>query len=696
MSSMLGRWARWTLPALAVLAAGCGGGGGGGSSPPPPPPPPPPSSFGTFSLATNSIAFSTSDPSRTPQPYIIDASATGVTAQTLYLRVEVAGPAVASVTNVLVTGPTTGRATVNPAAASQLGIGNHTGTITVYACVSDPSCSTQQLAGSPATVNVTYSIAGLIPSTTALSYAIGNAPTAADQTRSFTMAGFPAQNWTASTSAPWLQLARTTGNTTSANTLEAVLSPTEIQAFRNGTYSTQITITPSNGQPLSVPVSLEVLRTQVDVVAPHYAVSNATDRDVIIRGAAFDASAITAVTFGGQPATTYSVISSTEIRATHPALAAGHYDVKLQGAASASAALSDATLIVVDPYTYTPARVTRFNDFNPGAPIDIQYEPEGQYVYVAIDRDNTIDYIELFFRVNTTPPGPWQWYQPNGGYNEIYSMTAARNGKTVIYTTENNITSEAVLASDAWPNTTVTDRLGHTYPLGGPTDYFRDVAIASDGRAILIGANETSALRPAYLSPGRNGPAMPSPPAPAPPLVTLLVAGNPNANLFYDGTVAASIDGSRVLLASSPAAPVGSHLYEYNASTGTLVDTGLALAASDISMDRRGSRILVTDGDIDVYSGSFQSLGSLPASTLAAVLSPDGTRVYGYDSNEQLRAYDISGPTVSPLGTGPWDASGGAGDPQRGTVMTISPDGQTLFIAGNAALLVEPIPNPIP
>jgi hypothetical protein len=690
MNRMFGLRARWIVaPGLAVLAASCGGGGGSSG----PPPPPPPSSFGTFSLATNSIAFSTNDVSRTPQPYTVDASATGVTASTLYLRIEFAGPAVGSVTNVRVTGPTTGSATVNPASASQLGIGNHSGTITVYACVSDPSCATQQLAGSPATVNVTYQIAGLIPSANALSYAIGNAPTSAEQTRSFTITGVPAQNWTAGTSVPWLQLARSTGNTTNANTLEAVISSTAIQTFRNGTYPTEITVTPSNGQPFSVPVSLEVLRTQVDVVAPHIAVSNATDRNVIIRGAVFDASAITGVTFGSQAATTFTVLSSTEIRATHPPLAAGHYDVKLQGAASALAALSDATLIVVDPYTFTPERVTRFYA---GEPIDILYEPEGQYVYVAIDRDTTIDYIEMFYRVNTTPPGPWQWFQPNGSYYKIYSMAAARNGKTVLYTTENNITSQAVLASQAWPNTTVTDQLGHTYPLGATTDYFRDVAIASDGRALLMGANETSALRPAYLSPGRNGPAMPSPPAPAPPLVPLLVAGNANANLFYDGTVGASIDGSRVLLASSPAAPVGSHLYEYNASTGTLTDTGVALVASDISMDRRGARILVKAGGFAVYSGTLQLLGSLPASALAAVLSPDGTRVYAYDSNQKLRAYDVSGTAVSPLGTAPWSATGSAGDTLRRTVMTISPDGRTLFVAGSDALLIEPIPNPLP
>jgi hypothetical protein len=688
MTNTLGASARWTIAtALAVLAASCGGGGGGGGDvAPAPPPPPPPSSYGTFSLERNSLSFYTNDPSRTPGSLFINATATGVTAPVLYLRVEIAGQAVASVTDVRETGPTTGTATVNPATASQLGIGTHSGTLTVYACVSDPSCSTQQLAGSPATVTVTYTIAGLTPSTAALSYAMGNAPTNADKTRSFTIAGVPEQNWTASTSVPWLQLTQTTGNTTSANTLEAVVVPGAIQDFRNGVYPAQVTVTPSEGQPLTMPVSLTVLRTQIDVVAPHIAVSSATDRDVIIRGAVFDAAAITGVTFGSDAATSYSVLSSTEIRATHPALAAGHYDVKLQG--PAAAALSDATLIVVDPYTYAPARVQLFY---PGDPVDILYEPEGQYVYVAMNRDTTIDYIETFYRIPTTPPGPWQWFQYDTGYQDLYSMVAARNGTSVILSTENDSTSLAMLVSRPWPNMFVNDLNPHTYSLGGPTDYFRDIALASDGRAILIVGNETSASRPAYLSARLNRPGTP-PPAPTPPIVPLLAG----ANVFYDGTVGASLDGSRVLLASSAGGPAGSHVYEYNASAGVLADTGLALTASDITMDRRGSRILMTDGDIDVYSGTFQQLGSLPAGTLAAVLSPDGTRVYAFDSNEQLRAYDVSGAAVAPLGTGPWNANGSAGDTQRRTVMTISPDGQTLFIAGSGAFLVEPIPNPIP
>ena len=91
-----------------------------------------------------------------------------------------------------------------------------------------------------------------------------------------------------------------------------------------------------------------------------------------------------------------------------------------------------------------------------------------------------------------------------------------------------------------------------------------------------------------------------------------------------------------------------------------------------------------------MYAGNLASIGTLPAGTLAATLSPDGTRVYSYDSSGNVRSFDITGATVVALNSRA--ANGGAGDIAKRHVMTITPDGQTLFIAGSAAVLVEPIP----
>lgn len=49
-------------------------------------------------------------------------------------------------------------ASVEPAAASTLLPGNYSTTITLTACVDDPTCKTNQLPGSPQTFNVSYTL----------------------------------------------------------------------------------------------------------------------------------------------------------------------------------------------------------------------------------------------------------------------------------------------------------------------------------------------------------------------------------------------------------------------------------------------------------------------------------------------------------------------------------------------------------
>jgi len=76
--------------------------------------------------------------------------------------VQPAGAAVSKVSNFSISG-NTGQGTVYPATPADLGAGSFTGTVTVRACLNDPTCATGQLAGSPQTVNVTYTIGMTIP-----------------------------------------------------------------------------------------------------------------------------------------------------------------------------------------------------------------------------------------------------------------------------------------------------------------------------------------------------------------------------------------------------------------------------------------------------------------------------------------------------------------------------------------------------
>ena len=94
-----------------------------------------------------------------------------------------------------------------------------------------------------------------------------------------------------------------------------------------------------------------------------------------------------------------------------------------------------------------------------------------------------------------------------------------------------------------------------------------------------------------------------------------------------------------------------------------------------------------------VYDATEAFLGTLPNTTAAVVLKPDGTRAYAYDTSAGgILVYDVSvdrdeaayaplGPVV-PL----------AGDPGTGPEMIISPDGGTLVLAGSSRIVVQPTP----
>lgn len=172
---------------------------------------------------------------------------------------------------------------------------------------------------------------------------------------------------------------------------------------------------------------------------------------------------------------------------------------------------------------------------------------------------------------------------------------------------------------------------------------------------------------------------------PHPPLSQLPIPGSADPNAFFDGVVGASADGSRVLLFSSTTAPGTPHVYTYNPRIGALADTGSTLKANSVRLDRTGRRVLLNNATL--YDGNLQLLGQLPAGTVATTFSPDGSKVYAYGSNEHIK--QLNADTLAEEND--WAASDSTGDPLDGVVMTISPDGATLFVLGTDGILVEPV-----
>lgn len=139
---------RWViLGVLAVSLTACGGGSGGSSGGPPPPPPP--------SLQMNAAGFSVSAyaANLAPIPVVLTATITNAPSTQLNYQVSSSGSAVAS-SSFAWQSAQSGSLTISFPSPGQLGAGTYHATVQLSVCI-DTGCS-QPVAGSPASVAVTY------------------------------------------------------------------------------------------------------------------------------------------------------------------------------------------------------------------------------------------------------------------------------------------------------------------------------------------------------------------------------------------------------------------------------------------------------------------------------------------------------------------------------------------------------------
>jgi hypothetical protein len=210
--------------------------------------------------------------------------------------------------------------------------------------------------------------------------------------------------------------------------------------------------------------------------------------------------------------------------------------------------------------------------------------------------------------------------------------------------------------------------------------YARRVAMANDGKAQITSGIQGSGSTDACLF----------------DVVARTQSGSVGS--FYFATTARSADGSRMVVGSNGLRPAPGVSY-YNASTRSLGSTGVQLNLSSAALDRGATRAVLNLRQ--VYSSGFTLLGNLPTTTQAVTLSPGGTVAYTYDYDttrtaqpRMVRAFDLNGI----LQAGAIFPEIGSGlalsvDPGSGVVMTISPDGRTLFLAGASNVLVQPAPQ---
>ena len=370
------------LFASVIALAGCGGGGGssgggggGGGG----------SGTNTGSLTLNVVSPDVLFTSRAPnfgqpQPEIISANLTGSGKGTLYIIITPSDPAVASVNNIVISG-NGGSGNIVAGNAAALGLGTHTATITVRACLDDITCTRNEIAGSPKTINVTYIVDGTLISVPSLTFNIGNAPAAADFTKTFTVGHYPLDAWTGSTDVRLLSFAPINSNTLNTS-VTASIDPALLDTYDSGVYTGSISVLPGSLAPTAtdIPVTLNITRTRVNFVAPYVQQSGTID-DVIIRGRYFNLAPPTGVKFGNVDATNVTVLSDTEIHATHPPLAAGVYTVHVNNAQGIDR--TTAELHVVDPPAF-PAAAMEYPD-GPGVIArNLLYDAQRRALFVSI------------------------------------------------------------------------------------------------------------------------------------------------------------------------------------------------------------------------------------------------------------------------------------------------------------------------
>jgi Viral BACON domain len=236
---------------LLLKLTACGGGGDGDGN----------GNNDAFSVSPASITFAAIQNGLTPATQY---STITVNSGTVFLDVQASGSAFTA--DLQLTGPVTGSITISPVAPT-VAPGTYTGTITVTGC-STSNCASGQVAGSPKTIAVTYTIqprTGIVVSPQSLSFSQvkgGTAPVP----QSFALsensgASYP---WSASiiyqSGGGWLNI--NGAGQASGGSLPASPSLTINPITTLGTYNAIVRVT-GNGHEVDIPVSYTVREPQI-------------------------------------------------------------------------------------------------------------------------------------------------------------------------------------------------------------------------------------------------------------------------------------------------------------------------------------------------------------------------------------------------------------------------------------------------
>jgi len=638
------------LFATAFLLAGCGGGGGGGGGG---------GSGDAYSISSNSVSFSAAQGGATPPAQTVNVA---VNFGTVFIVTTQSGAGFSHTFQI--TGGTTGVITITPFAP--ITAGTFTGTITVRGCAS-ATCGLPggDVAGSPKIINVTYTVSGpatlsVSPPTIDFETTVNNTPASQNVTLSLS-----------SGSLPWshgISYTLGTGGWLTVNPQSGTLNPSQVvtlSASPLGTAAARVAEVTFTAGALTrvLRVNYTVNAVGVNFVSPYVGTTN-LGGDVIIRGYGF--AGAPAPTFGGIAASSFTPVSDTEIRATYPALAAGTYAVQV------GTLPTRANLVVVNP----PANTPGFNVDIPrtGDVANLIYDAERRAIFVMNPTSNQIERYRFSvgawladgqIQVGAGGAGnPRIALSPDG--TELLKTPA--NG-TLLWRVNPDAGSWTVPAALLTPN-----NVDATPGLGSGSLNF--IAFANDGRAVGNSSVATGTTLYRY------------------DMLNRTFGGLSAQQDMLNRGIVASGDGGTLVLPNFD--PVSRAVVTYDASAGVLTSHSSILTSgiSEVSVSRDGSRMILltsTTSPATVYSftgGVFASMGNLPGGLTGFVISPDGASAYAYypsppNPNSEIRKFNLNVVGFPQTGVAAVNSPGTSFNS-----MTISPDGGTLFMAGNQGIRI--------
>ncbi len=465
------------------------------------------------------------------------------------------------------------------------------------------------------------------------------------------------------------------------DTFSTVLRITSPAILGPGIYNSSITVhaclnSPTcasgelEGSPQQVEVTLEVQSSvKMDTVMPRNVIATQVG-EVVIRGHGFLTNSVTGVAFGGNNAITFANVSDTEIHATFPALAEGLYSVELSNVSGPLAFAGN--LNVVGTKSYTASTLTY--PTSPQQTLALVYDAEREALLVG---------ARYFLGGNTGAGNTILRYQfSNGAFVSMSSVnvpflrdfTMSPDGKELLALTDTQVIHLN-------PATMIQIRSSVSNHPG--TIAFKNIVAMNDGMAIITSRDITG-----------NNFILPIPSS------EIVTAG---MSCHYNSTPGVGLDGSYASIVQGPLSPAP-NLCQYDSSTGVFSDVPLNASQPQCLGSRTGkcvaptinanaTNILVTNSfhGASIYDPAYNMLGGLPDAHGDTLFSPDGNIVYSYLSGGLMRSFDLTQPTVNDLFPEIGAGITLVGDPGNAK-MTMTPNGDTIFIAGENLIAIQPLP----